>query len=125
MEYEITGGYDDNITIHHHAAKGYIFIFIDNPGNDIRSAGTSIIAENNADTKSNNVFELKAGTLYPLLHSLESKGYVMSYEDASSGKKRRYYQLTEAGRHHSSEKKQEWMAYQSAVTNVLSMEGGC
>lgn len=36
--------------------------------------------------KSNNVFELKAGTLYPLLHSLESKGYVMSYEDASSGK---------------------------------------
>lgn len=45
MEYEITGGYDDNITIHHHAAKGYIFIFIDNPGNDIRSAGTSIIAE--------------------------------------------------------------------------------
>ena len=72
--------------------------------------------------KSNNVFELKAGTLYPLL---ESKGYVMSYEDASSGKKRRYYQLTEAGRHHSSEKKQEWMAYQSAVTNVLSMEGGC
>ena len=44
-------------------------------------------------SKSNNVFELKAGTLYPLLHSLESKGYVMSYEDASSGKKRRYYQL--------------------------------
>ena len=38
-------------------------------------------------SKSNNVFELKAGTLYPLLHSLESKGYVMSYEDASSGKK--------------------------------------
>ena len=66
----------------------------------------------------------KAGTLYPLLHSLESKGYVRSYEDASSGKKRRYYQLTEAGRHHSSEKKQEWMAYQAAVSNVLSFEGG-
>ena len=65
-------------------------------------------------SKSNNVFELKAGTLYPLLH----------YEDASSGKKRRYYQLTEAGRHHSSEKKQEWMAYQAAVSNVLSFEGG-
>ena len=75
-------------------------------------------------SKSNNVFELKAGTLYPLLHSLESKGYVRSYEDASSGKKRRYYQLTEAGRHHSSEKKQEWMAYQAAVSNVLSFEGG-
>ena len=75
-------------------------------------------------SKSNNVFELKAGTLYPLLHSLESKGYVRSDEDASSGKKRRYYQLTESGRHHSSEKKQEWMAYQAAVSNVLSFEGG-
>ena len=26
--------------------------------------------------KSNNVFELKAGTLYPLLHSMEEKGWL-------------------------------------------------
>ena len=26
--------------------------------------------------KSNNVFELKAGTLYPLLHGMEEKGYL-------------------------------------------------
>ena len=30
--------------------------------------------------KSKNVFELKAGTLYPLLHGLEEKGLVESYE---------------------------------------------
>lgn len=36
--------------------------------------------------RSNNVFELKAGTLYPLLHSLESRGDVVSYEDNTSGK---------------------------------------
>ena len=30
--------------------------------------------------KSRNVFELKAGTLYPLLHGMESKGYVDAYE---------------------------------------------
>ena len=29
--------------------------------------------------KSKNVFELKAGTLYPLLHGLEEKGFVESY----------------------------------------------
>lgn len=29
--------------------------------------------------KSNNVFELKAGTLYPLLHGMEEKGYLGSY----------------------------------------------
>ena len=42
--------------------------------------------------RSNQVFELKAGTLYPLLHSLESKGYVSSYEEAApGGKSRRYW----------------------------------
>lgn len=46
--------------------------------------------------RSNNVFELKAGTLYPLLHSLESRGDVVSYEDNTSGKTRKYYQLTPA-----------------------------
>ena len=29
--------------------------------------------------KSNNVFELKAGTLYPLLHSMEEKGWLTVY----------------------------------------------
>ena len=40
--------------------------------------------------KSNDVFELKAGTLYPLLHSLEQKGYLTSYEEEASGKVRKY-----------------------------------
>ena len=30
--------------------------------------------------KSENVFELKAGTLYPLLHGMETKGLLSSYE---------------------------------------------
>ena len=33
--------------------------------------------------KSNNVFELKAGTLYPLLHSMEEKGWLTVYEPVS------------------------------------------
>ena len=57
--------------------------------------------------RSNNVFELKAGTLYPLLHSLESRGDVVSYEDNTSGKTRKYYQLTPAGKKHAEEKKKE------------------
>ena len=32
------------------------------------------------EAKSNNVFTLKAGTLYPLLHSLEEKKFLVSYE---------------------------------------------
>ena len=38
--------------------------------------------------KSQNVFELKAGTLYPLLHSLEEKGLLTVYEQDVAGKTR-------------------------------------
>ena len=48
--------------------------------------------------KSQNVFELKAGTLYPLLHSLEDKGFLTVYEQEVAGKTRKYYSLTRQGR---------------------------
>lgn len=70
--------------------------------------------------KSNQVFELKAGSLYPLLHSLEERGYVTAYEDDSSGKTRKYYHLTGYGRDFLKEKKEEWQIYSTAVSNVLT-----
>ena len=42
--------------------------------------------------KSQNVFELKAGTLYPLLHSLEEKGLLTVYEQDVAGKTARSLQ---------------------------------
>lgn len=74
--------------------------------------------------RSNRVFELKAGTLYPLLHTLEDKGYVNSYEEAApSGKSRKYYHLTKEGKKHVTQKKAEWQEYQTAVASVLAREG--
>ena len=73
--------------------------------------------------KSQNVFELKAGTLYPLLHGLEEKNFVSSYEQEVAGKVRKYYSLTATGRKRLEEKKEEWKAYVKAVTDVLVMEG--
>ncbi len=71
------------------------------------------------EKKSNNVFILKAGTLYPLLHSLEEKKYLTAYEDEAGGKIRKYYSLTKEGRKYLKAKKDEWQEYQSAVSNVL------
>ena len=48
--------------------------------------------------KSNNVFELKAGTLYPLLHSMEEKGWLSVYEQEAGGKMRKYTGLPEMGK---------------------------
>lgn len=72
--------------------------------------------------KSQNVFELKAGTLYPLLHGLEEKGMLKVYEQEAGGKIRKYYSLTKQGRGLLEKKTEEWKNYATAVTNVLALE---
>ncbi|MCI9124006.1 MAG: helix-turn-helix transcriptional regulator [Eubacterium sp.] len=69
--------------------------------------------------RSKNVFELKAGTLYPLLHALENRELLSSYESEANGKIRKYYQITKTGRRFLKEKKEEWKIYAQAVTDVL------
>ena len=72
-------------------------------------------------TRSENVFELKAGTLYPLLHGMEDKGYVTVYEQVAAGKLRKYYSITKVGMKHLKQKKEEWNEYAQAITHVLAM----
>ena len=73
--------------------------------------------------RSDNTFQFKAGTLYPLLHGLEKKGLLESYEEnADSARVRKYYRLTNKGRKHLKEKTAEWKEYSSAVSKIL--EGG-
>lgn len=71
--------------------------------------------------KSQNVFELKAGTLYPLLHALEEKQFVISYEQEGPGKVRKYYSITKEGRMQLEDKRAQWQEYSKAVTNVLAL----
>ncbi|MBU3840558.1 MAG: helix-turn-helix transcriptional regulator [Candidatus Ruminococcus intestinipullorum] len=71
--------------------------------------------------RSQNVFELKAGTLYPILHGLEEKGWVTAYEQTHHKKIRKYYSITKQGLRQLEEKKMEWEEYSKAVMNVLAM----
>ena len=73
----------------------------------------------NLEKKSENIFTLKAGTLNQLLHSLEEKNYLTSYEEAVNGKMRKYYSITKEGKKYLKLKKDEWQKYQTAVSNVL------
>ncbi|HUF73652.1 MAG TPA: PadR family transcriptional regulator [Gammaproteobacteria bacterium] len=43
-------------------------------------------------------YNLSPGTLYPMLHGMERKGYLESYEDPEDGRRRRMYRATAAGR---------------------------
>lgn len=75
------------------------------------------------DRRSKNVFKLKAGTLYPLLHNLEQKGAIKSYE-VNSTKVRIYYTLTKDGRKLLKDKKDEWKQYNLAMNSVLGGANG-
>ena len=68
---------------------------------------------------SEDVFELKEGTLYPILHTLEEKRYITSYWDESSSKKRKYYSITNEGRKLLKEKKEEWRTFRDGVNQVV------
>ena len=69
--------------------------------------------------KSDDTFSLKAGTLYPLLHAMEEKGFVTSYEASNNGRQRKYYSITKKGKGHLKEKKQEWQQYSCTVNKIL------
>ena len=69
--------------------------------------------------KSQNIFELKEGTLYPILHSLEEKNYITSYWDDTGIKKRKYYSITKEGKKHLKQKKEEWSMFSKGVNQVV------
>lgn len=81
--------------------------------------GYQIITE--LEKRSQNVFEMKEGTLYPVLHGLWKAGAVESYEtETPGGRKRKYYHLTKKGRELLQSEAQEWRTYAQGVEAVLS-----
>lgn len=71
------------------------------------------------EQRSHSVFQLKAGTLYPLLHTLEAQKHLTAYEKEIQGKVRRYYRITKEGRKALDKKKEEWSDYAEAVSQVI------
>ncbi len=70
--------------------------------------------------RSDHTFELKEGTLYPLLHTLEKNKLVESYIKAGpGGRERKYYRLTEAGRGELEHKTAEWRLFTEKVNAVI------
>ncbi len=75
--------------------------------------------------KSDKTFDLKAGTLYPILHKLEKDSLVESYEEYADSKRvRKYYKITKKGKKVLKEKEDEWKVYTKAVNQVLN-GGAC
>lgn len=70
--------------------------------------------------RSNNVFLVEEGALYPALHRLQRKGWIESEWGLSeNNRKARFYQLTARGRAALKAELAEWDRYTRAVAGVL------
>lgn len=65
---------------------------------------------------------MKAGTLYPLLHSLVNQKCLESYEKEVNGKLRKYYHLTVVGKTLLNTKTKVWREYSHAIVSVIGGE---
>ena len=71
--------------------------------------------------RSNDTFQMKEGTLYPILHALERDGAVRGYQaEAPTGRVRKYYRITGKGLRALEAQKKEWRTFTAAVNAVLS-----
>jgi PadR family transcriptional regulator, regulatory protein PadR len=79
--------------------------------------GYEIIKE--MEQKSGGIFVFKEGTLYPILHALETEELVTAYWQTHESRNRKYYRVTAKGQATLQEKKQEWNLFRNAVDSVL------
>jgi PadR family transcriptional regulator PadR len=70
---------------------------------------------------SGGALEWTDGMLYPVLHRLEKAGLVEArWDQAESGRKRKYYRVTEAGREQLAEERRQWSTVDQALRNIWS-----
>jgi PadR family transcriptional regulator, regulatory protein PadR len=62
---------------------------------------------------------IQAGTLYPILHRLETAKLVKARWDETTGRRRKWYDLTAAGRKQLTQQVREWQSFVDCIKNVL------
>ncbi|MEO0564523.1 MAG: PadR family transcriptional regulator [Chloroflexota bacterium] len=70
--------------------------------------------------RSNDVLDFREGTLYPALRNLNEEGLISIVEGERGRRRRRSYRLTDEGARNLMARRQEWVAYVSAVESVLA-----
>jgi PadR family transcriptional regulator, regulatory protein PadR len=74
--------------------------------------------------RSGGAYELKEGTLYPVLYRLEKGGLVEPYwETQERGVPRKYYRITPAGRRDLERQWEDWESYVAVMTALLGKRG--
>ena len=84
------------------------------------SYGYQIIKRVNDE--SDGLFAWQEGTVYPILHKLERNGFVRAqWQDADTGRRRKYYYVTAAGRERLRAAAREWAAVNKLVVRLAGV----
>jgi len=78
------------------------------------------LLQQNLRDASGGLVDVQAGTLYPLLHRLESDKLIRSKWDDSTGRRRKWYELTEPGRKRLAVQAREWHEYAECLRAMLA-----
>jgi PadR family transcriptional regulator PadR len=74
----------------------------------------------NLEIVSENVFQFKEGTLYPILHRLESQKYLKSYlKKNENNQERKYYSITQNGIKQLTVEKENWKIFHASISKVI------
>ena len=74
------------------------------------------------EQQTSGALQFNLASLYPLLYTMEKRGWVKgTWEIAASGRKRRCYRLTPAGRKHLAPLRQEWAKFFRALHRLAGV----
>lgn len=71
------------------------------------------------EERSQGIFALKEGTLYPILHALEAETLVSAEWEGETNRKRKVYHITPKGEKALKEKHAEWDTVKGAVDRIM------
>lgn len=85
--------------------------------------GYQIVKHLNEETE--DIFTWQEGTIYPVLHKMEKEGFISTeWQEAESGRQRKYYFITEAGRAFLKESAKEWKGFYDIITKLAEETNG-
>lgn len=70
--------------------------------------------------RSADILQLPTGTIYPALNRLEREGLLRSTWSEDEGRRRRCYELTDAGQRRLGTERTEWRSFIQTISSVLS-----
>lgn len=71
--------------------------------------------------RSDGLFDLPEGTVYPSLHRLEDQGLVASDWEVAGGRQRRSYRLTPSGQRRLEAGRREWLRFSGGMNKIMEV----